>query len=356
MTGINWNLAVAPNIGETINTGFQRGQAMRKEHDAQNALAAYAADPSAANANALMVHKPELALKLQEAQREQAFGNAAARLIGGGNALLPTRPGANGSNQGSLPGRVLGAVGGGIGGGIIEQRERDMRDPQARTSQPPANPDFKVLGPPQNEADEAFLQMLQVNPKKAMEIDSQLRDRAADRLKLQRDAYGFAVSRLGGATDEPSYQEALGDIQRAIEPLGVNVADHLPPSFPGADGLRRVRMTAMTAKEQLAQILNEEDTAADNTRADRNTESQIADRQARTGIARERVDVTRDLGVRRDNTARRGQDVRAATTQRGQDMRGSGREKIVAVSTPAEAMKLAPGTKFRTPDGKVKVR
>jgi hypothetical protein len=93
------------------------------------------------------------------------------------------------------------------------------------------------------------------------------------------------------------------------------------------------------------------DDEADNARADRNTDSMISTRQGRLSETRRYHDAT-------TRTRQRGQDVSATTARRGQDIRGAGggRAAIPTVATPADAMKLAPGTKFRTPDGTIRVR
>ncbi|MES2493995.1 MAG: hypothetical protein V4579_12050 [Pseudomonadota bacterium] len=110
-------------------------------------------------------------------------------------------------------------------------------------------------------------------------------------------------------------------------------------------------MRVLSSKDQIAAFLQRDDTQADNARADLNTDSLIADRQARRDETRRHNQVS-------DNTRRRGQDISA--TRRGPDRRGSGRSagqsSMPTVSSPAEAMKLTPGTKFRTPDGTIRVR
>lgn len=224
-----------------------------------------------------------------------------------------------------------------------------------QTATPPQNPDFRVLGAPRDQADAAFLKMLQQDPKAAFQIDSQMRDRAADRLKLQRDAYGMAVSRLAGVTDQASYDAALSEVQQQVAPLGVNVAEHLPPQFPGVEGLRDLRLKAMDAKDQLSFFLQESNIDADNERADRNTDSLVTDRTERRTDQRRynegRLDVSRDrVDAYRDKSAQGGR------SSGGRSAGGNRPAAPVKVNTPAEAMKLPKGTRYTTPDGKVMVR
>jgi len=325
-------------ISANALAAFDAGQKRAQEERQRIALERYAADPSVANANALMPYAPELSLKLQSNERDRQFSEAAARYYGGNNKLAaPPIPASN------APGAAGGVAQGGVSG---------PQTPTQGPQQPSAAADLSVLGAPQSEADVAFLQMLKADPKRAFQIQSDMRDRARERLKLQNEAYGFAAQRLGGVVDEASYQMALGDIQQQLTPLGVNVTDHLPPHFPGADGLRSLRLNALTAKDQLSYFLNEGNVNADNARADRNTDNLVATRNARVAEDRRYHDMT-------DGTRRRGQDINASTSRRGQDLRGSGRggrASMPTVSSPEEAAKLAPGTKFRTPDGTVRVR
>lgn len=342
------------SVGQSVMEGYEAGRKRRREEQGQNALLRYTQDPSEANALGLMAYQPEMGLKLQQHARDRQFGDAAARYYLPQNALAPVmnpdRPGQPVARDGSPAPLQVGAS--------MSAPPPTPADPATApgpataAQQPPANPDFRVLGQPQTQADAAFLDMLRIDPKRAMSIDSEMRDRVADRLKLQRDAYGFAISRLAGATDEDSYQAALDDIARNIEPLGVEVTDHLPAKFPGTGGLRDLRLGALDAKDQLNYFLRESDIEADNERADRNTDSLITDREARRAETRRYHD-------RADTTRRRGQDIGATTTRRGQDMRGSGRgggrANIPTVRSPEDVKKLPSGTQFRTPDGRIKI-
>lgn len=339
--GILDNLTNPAQIGQNALASFQTGQKLGKEVATQNALAAYAAKPSTETINALFPLAPELALKLREQERQAQFGDAAARFMGAGGRVSGQTPGIGDGIPGNrrmdgttVPGAVPDAVSGG-------------------NAAPQQNPDFRVLGTPNSEADAAFLDMLKQDPKAAFTIDSEMRDRAADRLKQQRDAYNLAVSRLAGVKDQQGYDAALADVQQQIAPLGVNVADHLPAQFPGLDGLRDLRLKALDAKDQLTFFLQENNIEADNNRQDRNTDSLITDRnerrteqrrynEARVGVARDRAATYRDNSNRPSGGSRSSGGGRAASP--------------VKVNTPAEAMKLPKGTRYTTPDGKVMVR
>lgn len=70
MSGINWNLAVPPNIGETFLNGFNRGQAIAKEKRVTNALSQFATNPDDPQAvNALIAADPRLGLQARQQQQ-----------------------------------------------------------------------------------------------------------------------------------------------------------------------------------------------------------------------------------------------------------------------------------------------
>jgi hypothetical protein len=142
----------------------------------------------------------------------------------------------------------------------------------------------------------AFAEMVKIDVVRAMKIDSEFRDQTLDRLEDAHKAYQFAVARLPGVKDEASYQRVLGEVDRFLAPLGVNIRDTVPPNYPGPEGTRQLLMQAMDAQQQLAAMdrrfsaeANKADDEADNDRADRDVDSKIADRNARTDIQRQRA-------------------------------------------------------------------
>lgn len=97
----------------------------------------------------------------------------------------------------------------------------------------------------------------------------------------------------------------------------------------------------------------------------------------------QRLDTQEEIAQLRDGTTRRGQDIRDATQRRGQTLgdargrrgqdmtdrrvrdsagyqgrggKGGGKPAVVQVKSLEEARRLPPGTIFRTPDGRTKVR
>jgi hypothetical protein len=66
--GINWGLAQPVDVGGALLAGVQHGQAMRREADTQNALGAYAANPSMQTANALIGVDPRIGMQARTQQ------------------------------------------------------------------------------------------------------------------------------------------------------------------------------------------------------------------------------------------------------------------------------------------------
>jgi len=415
MAEINWSLLNSgPNLADTIISGFQRGQQMGRERDFRGALANYAKNSNDPNALvAVMQHNPELAMRLSEHNDKRQFNSALGDYLAPRRSALPSRPTGNPGDvqqpsadrplpaardgagfdeafaplsapnalsglgqgalsmaapstmpargalnplmpQGGMPGQMPPMPGmiSGYGGGTFDTTGRPG-DPMTANDPAAADdgPDLSFLGEPQTPRDQAFLRMVRRDPEKALKIQSTLRDNFLDQLKDSQSFYGIAVEELARVRDDAGWQVALGRLAPYAERLGVDLGESVPLTYPGDEEVAALMERALPVKDRLGHLLRSADVAADNARADRNTDSLIADRGARRG------EVSRN-NARRDATARRGQDIRSSTTQRGQDLRGAGggRENIPTVKTPEEARKLAPGTKFKTPDGRIKIR
>lgn len=371
MSGINWQLLQMPNVGMNALAAFQQGmkigdeiQQARDKREYRNALAQMVGPDNADNSAALGViarNNPELALKFQDRARDAKFRAAQARFvtgnIGGDNAPMgaPAMPRQGPAVTEGMPAPGLpprpGPVSG-YGGGTFEfdgtqVTPVDMGNnaapiavqPRAVPQTAPSSP----LGDPQDDADRAFLEMMQVDPGKALEIRSGLRNEAVKRLKLIDDTYDMAIGRLANVADDNGYQAMLGELESRFKPIGVDIRSMVPPTYPGKGGIRKLLMTALDAKDQLGALVQRDrleayvaDIAADNERADRNTDSLIADRRSRRA------------------ETRRNNNMRNETTRRGQDNRG-GRERLPVVQTPEEAARLPKGTRFKTPDGQVRI-
>ena len=239
-------------MGQDVQTAFQSGRDMAKQQQQQNALTAYAANPNDVGArNALMTVAPEMAIRLGENHRKETefqdnrrFNQAAVRY----NA--PSKP--------------------------------------------------KAEQPVLSERDQAFHDMMQIDPTKAMKIDSDARTQALDRLKAVDDGYDLAIARLGAVGDEDTYQATLRDVSARFQPLGIDISTMVPPTYPGPDGIRKLLQSAMGAKEQLAALdrrdrldADIEDDETDNDRADLEAGNRNANRNRSSRNAEQRTEIAR---------------------------------------------------------------
>ena len=163
----------------------------------------------------------------------------------------------------------------------------------------PANIARAAQSPNMEARNRAFTEMAKIDPLAAMKIDSEMRDAMLDRLEDADKAYRLAVARLPRVTDDASYQQTLNEVDALLAPLGAKIRDSVPANYPGPEGIRQLHMQALDSQQQLAAMdrrfsaeARADDIEEDNQRADRNTDSIIADRGARTGIARDRASVS----------------------------------------------------------------
>lgn len=348
---INWQLGIMPNIGATWLKAYEEGRTER-------ALKDFAADPSnPQSVNALLALSPDIGFKALNYQRQlakdksdAATDNAVSDFVLASRGLAPNGAPA----QAVAPNALLQ-----IGTQQPATQTPTMGNPLpgAKPADPvaakPDAPDLSFLGEPRTGADRAFVAMVRRDPKRALQIDSLLRDNMVKRLRAEHDFFDFAVSRLAGVTDEASYQSAITDAERILAPLGGDVRGSVPPSYPGPEGIEQLRLRALGSKDQLSYLLQESNIEADNERQDRNTASLITDRTERRNEQRryntERLDISRDRTKIYGNRA-------ARAGQSGRSFGGGRSAAPVKVSTPAEAAKLPKGTRYVTPDGRVMVR
>lgn len=305
MSGIDWRLLQMPDVGGNTLAAFEKGAELGRAARRSRALADFVKNPtSPESVNALIAAgDPETALRLrdlqfkeQDREREAKFRGAQTRYFSGGNALVDH---VRRSDPGLVPHTAVQTA------PALDTGAPTQAQPQV---QPQAAP--HVLGEPQDDSDRAFLEMLSLDPKRAMEMESGLQKVALDRLSRVDKAYDHALVRLANVTSEEGYQALLAQMDERLGPLGVDIRSMVPDKFPGPQGMRKLLMMTMEAKDQLHAIVERErldtyaaDIDADNARADRNTNSIIADRDARRTEARRWHD-------QQDKTTRRGQDGR----------------------------------------------
>ncbi len=331
---------------------YSAGQQFGRDSRLQKALADYSTNPNNQEAQStIMELDPELGFAIQERMRARRFDNAASAYLGAPqtNALLgPSQATPGGSpafNEAFAPYQMPEQPSMGAGG----QQRPDRQAPVQEASAPAV--DYSILGEASDERDRAFLEMIRIDPKRAFEIDSGMRDRALERLELQEGVFGYAVQRLGGVADQAGYQAALTDIQARVEPLGVQVTQYLPAEYPGPERLREIRLSAIDSADQVRLFLQETNMRADNVRADRNTDSLIETRDRRATEYERR-------GRAGEALRRRGQDMTDARARRGRGRRGGRRSRNGGGDLPTfntraemEASGLPSGTQFRDGDG-----
>ncbi|HWV59145.1 MAG TPA: hypothetical protein VN034_00710 [Sphingopyxis sp.] len=189
--------------------------------------------------------------------------------------------------------------------------------------------------PDMNVRNAAFKRMMQLNPIEAMKIQSSERDRHLDGMEDANKAFRFAAEALGNARDDATYKQVLDRVEQAVAPLGIDIRSMVPGTHPGPDGIRELQMQALDISQRFAAIdrrfsaeARVADIEADNERADRNTNSIIEDRQARTGIARDRAATS---------------DRREARIAAGGGGRGKGGGKAPVKIRQGEAVAAGPG-------------
>lgn len=425
---INWNLADPARAASAAWEGFERGAALgdhmrrkREERELRGALADFSANPDDPDAlREVMARDPQLGMKLAEYSDKRAFRAGVLEYVGGNallgmggqptqgalsglpgsaplpqqaeqNAMLRASPATSGATVGGAPVPGLGgrnamlqpaAPGASFGEAFAPYGEGSAQ-PAPSAAQQPEQPaaDLSFLGRPQSRQDAAFLRMVQADPVEALKIQSAMRDNFVDRIKAEREFYAVAVEELSRVGDEAGWQRALQRVAPVAQALGADLST-IPQTYPGPDKVRELLEGALPVKERLDYFLREANLEADNLRADRNTDSLIADRERRREEQR-RVNEAR-LGIQERGLGLRESDVEADNRRADAAAERSGRnteslirsrrdrsggrsggrtparsaganDDLPLVRTPAEARGLPKGTRFRTLDGRVKI-
>jgi hypothetical protein len=296
MTDINWSLLQNGQnaFARNLEMGMRMGQAAREAHDEReaqtemrNALAAVWANPDDKQAAGVLFQRnPELAMRVSDYQDQRAFRSALGDYMGGQtNALLgygPSAPQPSGFNALALPqpdsaqtSQPFAPLAPGI-----EQAPQGAAVPQEAQKQ---GVDLSSLGQPESAQDRAFLRMVQIDPMRALEIQSGLRDRFVERAQAESEFYTVAVEELSRVSDEAGWQRALQRVAPIAQAMGADLST-IPTSYPGPEAVRELLENALPAKERLDYFLREANIEADNARADRNTDSMIATRDRRADI------------------------------------------------------------------------
>lgn len=183
------------------------------------------------------------------------------------------------------------------------------------------------LGQQSARPNEALLRLAQADPSRAFALEDREKAARAQDLENMHKLNAASGRLLAGVSDQASYENAMGRMKRMFARFGESMDDYEVPSTYDPNYVQRLRMSALDIDKQLAAERGSkrlewdiEDDQLDNDRADRNTDSVIADRSAR-----------RDITVRGQNLSdarsRRGQDIADARGRRGQDIASSDRRR-----------------------------
>lgn len=293
--------------------GRQFKEAQRQK-DTRNALLAYAQNPDIPeNYNKLLGLDPQAAFAMQdrvrqnqEYQSNQQFKSALGDYYRGqqpapmgAGQVLPPAIGANGSNVGNPPAPMQSALGGAPsvdqGMPATTQGANVPAGQQGAPAPEQGLPPSPGAQKPMTSRNAAFYKMMEIDPVRAMKIDSEARDSAVKRLETVDKAYDFAIARLASVQNENEYQAVKSEFETVLAPLDMDISAHVPATWPGPEGTQKLLMSALDAKEQLSAILGRDrlnqdiaDDNSDNARADRNTDNMISTRNSRIGISAKR--------------------------------------------------------------------
>ncbi len=82
MSGVNWNLGLAQDVGGNAFASFQKGQEQRRVDEGRNALTGYVTNPNDDTLKALAPHQPEFVLAQKQKQQQQAQEQEERQIIG----------------------------------------------------------------------------------------------------------------------------------------------------------------------------------------------------------------------------------------------------------------------------------
>jgi hypothetical protein len=354
MTTIDWSaLRPQADLGAVVSQGYQRGRA-------QGALGALARDPNNADALAgLASSAPEELYRFQAAHRTQADlnrgenfrGALATYLTGQGgaqpNALAQGAPAPMAPDALAPMGRAPAAPPRGMPGAEGPQSTREQNVPGTLGAVAAGAPD--ALAPPSDLPPEIVVQgrravpaprsargpggdgwdaVVRADSQAAVKTSHDLYSDREDQLKDWQHVSQTGMRMLSGATDQDSYDRAKLAARHVFDAYGVGFPE-LPEDY-SPENIRSVQMAQLDIEDQIKAALQERkfdwqrtDDELDNSRADRNTSSQIQDRDARRGLTARGQNMT-------DARGRYGIGVASGDRRRGQDLTDRRTREIAA--------------------------
>lgn len=355
MTTIDWSaLRPQADLGAVVTQSYQRGRA-------QGALGALARDPNNADALAGLAQvAPEELYRFQAANRTQADfnrgenyrsalssyltgqGGAQPNALGQGvpapmqapNALAPVgrnpaapslaAPGASvpqSVDSDNVPG-TLGAIAAGAPDALAPPADASPEITVQARPLPVAPRSARAPGGPGWDA------VVRADPSASLKASHDLYSDREDQIKDWQHVSQTGMRMLSGATDQDSYDRAKMAARHVFDAYGVGFPD-LPEDY-SPENIRSVQMAQLDIEDQIKAALQERkfdwqrtDAELDNSRADRNTNSQIEDRDARRGLTARGQNMT-------DARGRYGIGVASGDRRRGQDMTDRRTREIAA--------------------------
>jgi hypothetical protein len=410
---IDFSLLQTPNFAQAALGGWQAGQALaanRRKDAALKMLTARPDDPDAIQSLAAVDPASartyiDYRSKADANRRATEFrGTLADWMMARKNGGAP-QPAALGSPPTSSPTLNADPTAPALGGPTVAGPAlgpttaasapalgaQPTGQPQGPLAPAPALGDAPSAAPPRNLATAAadgpipesvaYERMVRADPEGALKAEAAQGKVTKQDVDVWQAVNSASLQLMGGVHDQASYDAAKAQGHLLHQRFGVGQDALALPDKYDPEVVHGLMMQAMDVGRQLAAIRAQhkldwdiEDDQIDNARADRNVDSEIHHRTAEEGLTArgqnmtdargrfgiETLSTDRRRGQDIESTdRRRGQDLGAETSRRGQDLggrRGHGGRAIPTVSTPEQARALPPGTTFRTPDGRVKVR
>ncbi len=408
---INWSLLQAPNVAGLFQAGMDEGRQRRAAGETQSALSALARDPTNPEAmGALSQYAPELAMRMQDRQRETQLADRRRDVMGrlftgGGDAPAPqgvlasfVNPPKEGALQGYAPGLkqppppnepgynqpasmlAPSPTSTPMAPATVPGGQPMASDAPPRLLDPaslPTRTDGMRLDPT------ALRELYALDPNTALDIQSSLYKADAEGLKrvqAQGTALAGAAFRLQQLKNPDGTPDMAGRTAefQAMAPMLVQMgvpAESLQSVDLSDQGLQRYgalyrNLSDVIRDDRADRRLTADiaDDDADNDRADMDTRDRIADRAGRRALTARGQDITdargrygigvassdrrrgQDIG---STDRRRGQDIGATTTRRGQDITDrrvretGGRRRGGAVPAAPRAGEVRQGYRFK---------
>jgi hypothetical protein len=302
---LDWSIlapANSTNYAGIVDSGIQRGRALRDRRDTESALRDYSVDPQNPSALAFITSKnPEVGFKLQDRAREEATRNALGIALGGGaspapSAFAASQPAPAGASAFATPGEApeFGSL------------RHGGPTPPSGGGAPRTVSEAQVMAPEPAQA-AAMREVARLNPElymKLRKMTAEDRKAAGQALTEHMELAGRAYQ---GVMAVPPEQRPQVYQQIRAELMQAGVSD-LPEAWDENAARTRIQMGMKVSEALTAE------------RQDRRLEWDVQDDKADNARADESLDVTRRGQDLSHDDRVRGQDLSHDDRVRGQDL------------------------------------